>query len=57
MNLVWQFLFLCPLLDKPLDIIQLTCTPSLESTRVMENKTLVASKDHFILNIVKTSLN
>ena len=39
------------------DSLQLICTACLESTRVVENVSIVVRKDEFIVNVVKATLS
>jgi len=56
MNPLAHILFFAPLKDKILHFVQFTLLPSFEATRVMEDKSRVATKDEPILDIVFTSL-
>jgi hypothetical protein len=55
-KLIFQLLFFCPLTDKCLDLVQLFSAAGFETTRIVEDKTGAALKDHLILYIVFSAL-
>ena len=56
MHLFMQLPFLCTPGDECLYTVQFSCASSFKSARIVENELGVASKYHFVLDIVKTTL-
>lgn len=56
MQLIFSFGHLRPLKDEPPHCIQFCYAAGLETSRVVENESGIASKDHLIFNVVHTTL-
>lgn len=56
MQLIFSFRHLRPLNDEPPHCIQFGYTAGFETSRVVENESGIASKDHLIFNVVHTTL-
>jgi hypothetical protein len=56
MHLFMHLSFLCAFGYECLDTVQFGCSSSFKATRIVENELGVASKDHIVLDIVKSTL-